>query len=94
MFVLAIIPSEWRLFCVLEVIGLSVALALLALRVTGNVAEVRGDGHAGCLLEIDQGSANGCDICSWYFILATHPLSVTIISLLLNAIVATPKRFF
>ena len=94
MFVLRIIPSEWRLFCVLEVVGLSVALALLALRVTGNVAEVSGDGHAGCMLEIDQGFANGCDIYSWYFIFATHPLTVTNVSLLLNAIVASPKRFF
>ena len=95
MFVLRIIPSEWRLFCVLEVVGLSVALALLALRVTGNVAEVRGDGHAGCVFEnYDVFVEDGCDIYSWYFILDTHPLSVTIISLLLNAIVASPKRFF
>ena len=95
MFVLRIIPSEWRLFCVLEVIGLSVALALLALRVTGNVAEVRGEGHGGCEFGNNRVFVeDGCDIYGWYFILVIHPLSVTIVSLLLNAIVASPKRFF
>ena len=95
MFVLRIIPSEWRLFWVLEVVGQSVALALLALRVTGHVAEVRGEGHGGCEFEKNQILVeDGCDIYSWYFILASHPCVVTIVSLLLNAIVPSPKRFF
>ena len=94
MCVLTAIPSDWRLFCVLEVVGLSAALALLGLRATGSVDAVLGEGHAGCRHGVDQAFTRGCGIYSWYFIVAVHPLSVTVLSLLLNAIIASPKRFF
>jgi len=95
MVVLKVIPSKWRLFWVLEAIGLSVTFAMLGLRTTGNGDEVAGDGHSGCNYSNYRGSKTpeeGCFIYGWHIILKYLPVSVTIVSLLLNAIVANPKR--
>lgn len=92
MVVLRVIPSKWRLFCVLEVIGLSGTFALLGLRATENGSEVSESYLAGCNYGI-RDVVDGCYIYSWFFILTYHPVTVTILSLLVNAIVTSPKGF-
>lgn len=79
----------------LEAIGLSVTFALLGLRTTGNGDEVAEDSHAGCKYGGSKTTPEeGCFIYKWHYIFQYIPVSVTIVSLLLNAIVACPKRFF
>lgn len=77
----------------LEVIGLSVTFALLGLRVTGDGADVSKEEHTGCILGVDEDLKEGCMIYSWIVILNYLPISITIVSLLMNAIVASPKGF-
>lgn len=93
MVVLKVIPSTWRLFWVMELINLSAALALLGLRVTGSGSNVSENGRDDCTHENADGVEWGCYIYGWYFILIDHPVSVTAISLLVNAFVASPKEF-
>lgn len=93
MVVLKVIPSKWRLFWVLEVIGLSGTFALLGLRATGSGGEVNENYDAGCNFGVAEDLAEGCYIYSWFFILNDNPLSVTIVSLLINAIIVSPSRF-
>lgn len=92
MVVLKVIPSKWRLFWVLEVIGLSVTFAFLGLRATGNGDEVAENDH-GCNYKGSKTLEEGCFIHSWIFIFQYLPVSVTIVSLLLNVIVTSPKSF-
>ena len=77
----------------LEVIGLSGSFALLGLRATGNGDEVVRSDHAGCNYWITKGLLDECFIYSWAMILNYIPLSVTIVSLLVNTIVISPRRF-
>ena len=93
MVVLNVIPSKWRLFWVLEVIGLSVTFALLGLRATGNGGDVSEIYEDGCDYGGNGEPPVGCLVYSWFFIFNLHPLSVTIVSFLVNDIVASPKQF-
>lgn len=94
MTVLKVIPSKWRLFWVLEVIGLSASLALLGLRTTGNGGDVSESDDTQCTYDgNNKKTAEGCFVYSWYFILEYHLLSVTLASLVVNAVVASPDKF-
>lgn len=86
--VLKNVRRKWRLFWVLEVVGLSFLLAVLAIKVTGNASSVENkantDRHGLC-----GDFGNRCDIYSWYFIINSQPIAVTFGALLATAATST-----
>lgn len=87
MAVLKNVTGKWRLFWVLEVIGLSFLLAVLSIKVTGNATSVgrkersdRSDNYC---------SWGNCSIYAWYFIIHVHPIAVTVCAMLATLFVAT-----
>ena len=74
------VTGKWRLFWVLQGIGLSFMLALLALMATGNGSTV--DGGRGLDLDILYGFS---------FIFNSHPITVTVCALLATQGFSSPK---
>lgn len=81
MAVLSIIGRGWRLFWVLEGIGVSFGLALLVVKLTGNDDAIN-KGRSCDLF----GDDFECSIYSWLFLLNLYPLAVTIFSLMVARI--------
>lgn len=91
MVVLKNFTGQWRLFLVLEMVGLSVTLAVFSVKVTGNDMAVGGDGFASqCDLLRESGD---CGIYSWWFVLHTLPVSFTLVALLLSSAISNPDSF-
>ena len=91
MVVLKNFTGQWSLFLVLEMVGLSVTLAVFSVKVTGNDTAVGGDGFAiqcELLRESDD-----CGIYSWWFVLFTLPVSFTLVALLLSSATSNPDSF-
>lgn len=88
--VLSNVGAEWRLFWVLEVIGLSFGLAVLVVKLTGSDEEVAGNEGDRCGSS-GLWATQGCSIYSWVFILNLHPLAVTLLSLLVTRAVSRPE---
>lgn len=86
--VLRNVGAGWRLFWVLEVIGSSFWLAVLAVRLTGNRDTVQGGDPYRC--ESDVILSVGCSIYDWFFVLHMYPLAVTAFSLLVTRVVSRP----
>lgn len=90
--VLKHVTRKWRLFWVLESIGLSFLLAVLAVKVTGNGTwvdkkeDIHGDGGLvrGC-------DSSDCSVYEWYFIVYFHPIAVTVCALLATNAVSNPR---
>lgn len=87
--VLSNFRGQWRLFWVLEVIGLSFGLALLAVKATGNDGNVDGDNKSDFCNSVFWTSA-GCSIYSWTFVFMTHPVAATVVSLMLTSWLSRP----
>lgn len=85
--VLQNVTVKWRLFWVIEVIGLSFLLAVFAIRVTGNVSSVEN--------KVDNNKYWLCDFLkvrasySWYFIINSQPIAVTVGALLATCAAST-----
>lgn len=87
--VLKHVIGKWRLFWVLESIGLSFWLALLAVKVTGNATLVdRRADDAEFWVTCDRFQ---CSLYEWGFIAYAHPIAVTSCALLVTNAVSTPK---
>lgn len=85
MTVLTHVGEEWRLFWVLELMGSSLGLALLVVKLTGNGYAIQ-EGND-CEWEW---STKGCSIYSWSFILHSQLVAVTAFALLVSRAVARP----
>ena len=88
MVVLKNFSAQWRLFLVLEMVGLSFTLAVFSVKVTGNDTAVADDGlsgQCGLLRESDD-----CGIYGWWFVLFTLPVSFTLCALLLSSAASKP----
>lgn len=83
--VLRNVTGTWRLFWVLEVIGLSFLLALLSIKITGSAESVDKDDSYSSVC----GWA-GCSIYTWWFILWLHPIAVTACALVATSAVSAP----
>lgn len=92
MMVLKNVRGEWRLFWVLEAIGLSFGLAVLVVKVTGNDGAV--DNHEEERRCAREQSGMGCGVYDFFFILNHHPTAVTVCALLLTSAFSRPKPFF
>lgn len=89
MAVLKSVSEKWRLFWVLEAIGLSFLLAVLAIKVTGNATSVeRNDGYHHDYFCHDQ---VGCGVYQWRFIFYTHPVAVTVCAVLATSLLSNPR---
>ncbi|CAM9764131.1 unnamed protein product [Ectocarpus fasciculatus] len=86
MVVLKNVRGRWRLFWVLEAIGLSFFLAMLAIKVTGNGTIVSSHSSIRC----DEWACWYGSFYAWFFILFLHPTSVTVFSLMVSSFVSTP----
>ena len=87
MAVLKNFSGQWSLFLVLEMLGLSIILAVFSVKVTKNDTavggdEARDDDHCKSLLE------GGCGVYAWSFILQTMPLAFTLCALLLASFIS------
>ena len=92
--VLKNVGGGWRLFWVLQVIGLSFGLAVLVVKLSGSADTVDGGGDGGGGGERCESvwATTGCSIYSWFFILNAYPLAVTMFSLLVTrAAVSRPE---
>lgn len=81
MVVLKRVQKEWRLFCVLECIGMSLVLALLAVKVTNNSPSVARDNKDHCVTWKEE-----CTVYDWDFIVHTFVIATTVCALLLSKI--------
>lgn len=89
MMVLKNVRGEWRLFWVLEVIGLSFGLAVLVVKVTGSDGVIDNqDEESRCTKALE---GIGCEIYEWSFILNSHPMAVTVCALLLTSVISRPS---
>lgn len=70
------VGGEWRLFWVLETMGLSLGLALLIIKQTGNDDAVSKGAPCESVWETE-----GCLIYDWWFIMFIHPSVVTTLAL-------------
>lgn len=80
MVVLENVRKEWRLFCVLECIGMSFVLALLAVKVTDNGPAISRDDPNDCVNHWDE----GCTIYDWDLILHQLVVTITVCALVLS----------
>lgn len=92
MVLLKTVSDRWRLFWVLEVIGLSFWLAVVGIALTGNAGSVvnkdRNNDDYFCWL-------NGCEVLySWYFVIDLFPIALTVCALLATSIFSTPRSPF
>lgn len=94
MVVLKNVSDRWRLFWVLEAIGLSLWLAVVGIKATGNGALVdRND----CNSSADGDYPYPCRwgghelLYGWYFIIYQLPITVTACTLLVTSIFSTPR---
>lgn len=95
MAVLKNVDSKWRLFWVLQAIGLSAGLALLALVWTHNTGATSTNRHGGCEGGVMQNDAIGyrwsCELYSVYFIFVFHPVGATACSFVFSRVVDCPN---
>lgn len=101
MAVLKSVTGKWRLFWVLEAVGLSFFLAMLALKATGNEQRItekdvedRADGNfdcAGYTIFYFYNFGN-CNVYTWTFIIYLHPIAVTASSFLATSAVSSPRE--
>ena len=87
MAVLNNISGEWALFWVLESVGMSFGLAVLAVKVTGNTDAIDGHDQAHRCTTSTHG---GCDIFTWDVIIAIQPTGVTALAFLLTSLISRP----
>lgn len=86
MTVLKNVNGEWCLFWVLEVVGLSVVLAMFAVNITGNGGALREDGSSEHLCVFSS-----CGVFEWSFVFQSHPTTATVVALLVSSAVSRPK---
>ncbi|CAN0359830.1 unnamed protein product [Ectocarpus sp. 12 AP-2014] len=81
--------GKWRLFWVLEVIGMSFVLATFSVKATGNDSRVGGSesDRTGCAAWTD---GDDCEIFTWPYIFLELPLTVTVCALLITSEVSEP----
>ncbi|CAM9740104.1 unnamed protein product [Pylaiella littoralis] len=79
------VGGEWRLFWVLELVGLSLGLAVLVAKLTGSDEAIR-EGHR-CEWVWETA---GCGIYSWWFILYAYPVTATAFALLATRAISRP----
>ncbi|CAN0210178.1 unnamed protein product, partial [Scytosiphon promiscuus] len=89
MAVLKNVGGGWRLFWVLQVIGLSFGLAVLVVELTGNGDTVNAGNRCDSAWDTE-----GCSIYSWWFLLELYPLVVTVLSLLSARACSRPESSF
>ncbi|CAM9409930.1 unnamed protein product [Ectocarpus sp. 8 AP-2014] len=87
--VLKSFSGKWRLYWVLEVIGMSFVLATFSVKATGNDGRVAGreSDRAACAAWTD---GDDCDIFTWPYIFLELPLTVTVCMLLITSEVSEP----
>lgn len=88
--VLKSVTHEWRLFWVLQAIGVSFGLALFAVFITGNDVTVSAD-SSNCDSELFW--SIGCNVYNRSFIISYNTTAVTVCSLLVSSAVASPGKF-
>lgn len=86
MAVLKNVNGEWCLFWVLEVVGLSVVLAMFAVKITGNGEALREDDSSEHLCAFSS-----CGVFEWSFVFQSHPTTATVVALLVSSAVSRPE---
>lgn len=84
--VLKNVSGEWCLFWVLEVVGLSVALAVFAIKITGNGDALNEDDALDNLCAFSS-----CGVFLWDFVLHIHPTAATVVALLVSSALSRPE---
>lgn len=84
--VLGSLTETWRLFWVLEAVGLSFMLALLSIKVTGVHSLVDTEDRYAAVCGWPD-----CSIYTWWFIVWLHPATVTICALATTSAVSAPR---
>lgn len=82
MVVLKNVTGKWRLFWVLEGIGLSTLLAVFAIKVTENAKQVS---------KYDVKYSQIDNLYGWFFILSSYPVTITVCALMLSNAASMPK---